>query len=852
MQQSTLPLEPAEAALSSADLALHLAQPAGEGQYDELRQPDGQLRPIWQRFFETLEPVQFDRMDRQVAAIERQIHDDGATYNVYSAQDGMARPWSLELLPFLISPQDWRIIESGVQQRVSLLDAVLADVYGPQRLLSEGLLPPALVLGHPAYLRPLQGHVPQGGRFLQVAAFDLAHGPDGRWRVMAQRAQAPSGLGYALENRLIVSRQFPASFRDLPIEHLASAYRLILETLYEMASRCSGGQPPRLALLTPGPFNETYFEHTYLAQYLGLSLVEGSDLIVRDERLYMKTVQGLQPIHGLLRRLDDDYCDPLELRSDSTLGVPGLLQAVRAGHLAVMNPLGAGLLESPGMHAFLPAICRRQFGTELELPALPTWWCGEAVALQDALPWFDELTIHPTYPSDPVRGFEPVRRPSRKEWLARITADPDAHTLQDIMPLSQTPVWRAGRLVPQSAMLRVYAVIDDKGGWRVVPGGLVRTAAEGQAVSMQRGSSSLDAWVFSDEAVDTFSMLPRRLDLADLEARRRPVSSRTGENLYWMGRYTERAENQVRLANALCALVGSAAQTPPALLEAMSELAVVNGMVPAAAPTLAQAPRVFERAFTSSLIDTAKSTSIGYHLGAMERTAAQLLDRLAPEYWRLVRAMEEDFLRQAKQRQDAGDLTAAKLPEILAGLATQLAAATGIQTDRMTRDHGWRLLTVGRLIERLGTLAGVVQSFFETQAVENVLGFDILLTLFDSTITFRARYQRRLEPLAMLDLLVFDESNPRALACVLRRLRTELAKLPRLPDAGGPESLLEFLPPTGVGISLEDLWGDGSVATDSGVAELAEHLQNAAMRLSNEVVRRYFAHADGPDRMLSV
>jgi uncharacterized circularly permuted ATP-grasp superfamily protein len=322
-------------------------------------------------------------LDRRVAQVEQQIRLDGVTHNVFaeSGSGGVsARPWSLQLLPLIIEPADWAAIEAGVVQRAELLERMLADLYGPQTLLHEGLLPPALLLRHPGWLRPMIGVPPAGGQRLFIAAFDLARGPDGRWWLVAQRTQGPSGLGYVLHNRLVIVRQFPEAFAALGVQRIASSYRLLLDALEQRAQQVAGHANPRVVLLTPGPYSETYFEHAYLARYLGLPLVEGGDLTVRGERLYLKTVEGLEPVHGVMRRLDDDWCDPLELRPDSALGVPGLLQAVRAGTVVMANALGSAFLETPAIQGFLPAIAERLLGESLALPSLPTWWCGEAAA----------------------------------------------------------------------------------------------------------------------------------------------------------------------------------------------------------------------------------------------------------------------------------------------------------------------------------------------------------------------------------------------------------------------------------------------------------------------------------------
>jgi uncharacterized circularly permuted ATP-grasp superfamily protein/uncharacterized alpha-E superfamily protein len=837
---------------------LRESRAADAGSFDELRAPDGVLRAPWQRFFGCYEG-DAPELDQCAALVAQQIRDDGITHNVYSEQGTAARPWSLELLPFLIDAQAWHRIERGVAQRARLFDAMLRDAYGAQRLLRDGLLPPALVFGNPGFLRPLMGVVPLQGLHLQIVAFDLARGPDGHWWVVSQRTQNPSGLGYVMQNRLIVSRLFAEAFRALGVQHLAATYRRLLDTVESLAAQLAGSAAPRIALLTPGPYNETYFEHAYLAQYLGVPLVEGGDLTVRDDRVFLKTVLGLAPVHALLRRLDDDFCDPLELRSDSALGVPGLVQAVRAGQVVMANALGSAFLESPAVQGFLPAIGRALLGEELEMPSLPTWWCGEKAAwlgVRDALA---DKVVRPTY----LRGGGQVTwldaPAERAKWAARIDADPDAHTLQGRLRLSQTPTWRAGRLAPRPAVLRVYAIAGTDGCWHVLPGGMTRVAgSETASVSMQRGGSSLDTWVMSDRPVDSFTLLPQRLRVDDIVARRRPVASRAGENLFWLGRYTERAEQLVRLARATLGLIDDDVDAPQSVLAAVSELAQLHGLAPWGVPTLLQAPHLFERAVLGGLDADEGTASVGFNLRALARAAESLRDRLSPEHWRLVRAMTDDFTQRIRP------VAAGALPGLtqalaaLDHLAVQLAAVTGAQTDRMTRDHGWRLLTTGRLIERL---LGLVQQWRELvaapqqgqagdPAVSTAAGVDLLLELADSAITYRARYQRRADLLALVDLLVIDDTNPRAWAGVLRRLRTELRKLPG--DSAYIEALLARLPAEGAGLTLEALRGASDAEITGRLAVLANQLIDGGWHLAEDIGLRYFAHATGGDTLLSV
>jgi len=845
--QSFLPFGPERPAHAAKDALLRRVLPAEAGVWDELRDSAGALRPAWAQFADLLPPppagadVPAD-LELRVGQVAQQIRQDGVTHNVFSDKGVASRPWSLELLPLLIGPAEWAGIEAGVVQRAALLERVLADVYGPQRLLHEGLLPPALLLRHPGYLRPMQGVVPPGGLRLHIVAFDLARGPDGRWWVLAQRTQGPSGLGYVMHNRMVISRQFPDAFREQRVQHIASSYRRLLDTVEQMARGVAGGTTPRIVLLTPGPYSETYFEHAYLARYLGLPLVEGGDLTVRGDRLFLKTVEGLEPVHGMLRRLDDDWCDPLELRPDSALGVPGLLQAVRAGSVVMANALGSGFLESPAIQGFLPAIAQRLMGQALTLPALPTWWCGEAAAWRDVRAEQAGKVMRSTYPRD--------GRTSQMHSAADepVTSDPDAWTLQNKLRLSRAPIWGDGALTPRPAMVRVYAIADGGGRWHVLPGGMTRVAKrEDSSLSMQRGGSSLDTWVLTDGPVDTFSMLPQRLQVEDIVNRHRPVSSRTGENLFWLGRYTERTEQLVRLARATLMLISADSDAGVAVQRTVSVMAVSSGLAPAGVPTLVQGAHLFERALLAGLADATGAASIGYNLKALARASQALRERLSSEQWGLIRSMGESFA--AALEVAPGELpTLAQVLPALDLLALQLAAVTGAQSDRMTRDHGWRLLTVGRLLERLIGMAGRLEAFIDEGALASAAGIDLLLELFDSAITFRARYQRHEDLLALTDLLVLDTSNPRAFGGVLRRLRTELRKLPGSEDS--LQLLLEQLPAEGAGLTLESLRGASEAQIALALGELSRSLTAAASALAEQIGQRFFTPAHGVDQAI--
>ncbi len=828
-------------------LAGQLAAPVKLGHYDELRDASGALRKPWQTFFSYLGEAGITGLPQSSETIDRLIQQNGITYNVYGDQQDQARPWSLNALPMLITPADWRGISTSLQQRAKLLNAILQDVYGEQRLIRGGYLPGALILGNPGYLRAMQGVKPLGGVYLHVVAFDIARGPDGRWWVIGQRTQTPSGLGYVLENRLTVSRVFPEAYREMRVQHVASSYKRLLESMTSAAASIAEGAP-RFALLTPGPYSETYFEHAYLARYLGLPLVEGADLAVRDDKLYLKTMHGLQRIHGLLRRLDDDFCDPLELRADSSLGVPGLLQAIRAGSVVMANALGTSFLESPAIQGFLPAISEYLLNEPLKMPSLNTWWCGEIAAWQDIAPDLHTQVIKPTYATNAATNFQPaiasLLGPEELDvWRKRIGSQPDIYTTQSYLPFSQAPTWQGDEISPRTAMLRVYAIASGDGEWQLLQGGMTRIATvDPHIVSIQSGGSTLDTWVMTDQQVDTYSMLPNRARLPRWTATEQLVSSRAAESLFWLGRYTERCELMVRLAKEALVLVSTNQQDSlPALNDAIGALGRLHGLIPEGTPSLTKSASVFGRTLIAQLIQK-DTRGLLDNLEQLEFSLKAVRDRLPAEHAEIAQSMKQMLMHNtvhpalvgasqaAKPRTKRVGRAAPRNPidtiEVLDVIGIQLVALVGFQSDRMTRDLGWHMLAAGRLIERLVNLSGILVAFFTHASVYTPRGFETLLVLFDSSITYRTRYQRQQDISALMDLLVTDETNPRSINCILQALKGEIKHLPN------GDVLLEGLP--------EFDPHEDSVLVQ---VEMVRTLGIFAANVSDDISRRFFALA---------
>jgi uncharacterized circularly permuted ATP-grasp superfamily protein/uncharacterized alpha-E superfamily protein len=811
--------------------------PLTAGTYHELLDAGGAVRPHWRRLFEQLQRSTPAQLVQRQALLTRQIQENGVTYNVYADPKGADRPWELDLLPHVIAADDWQQLSAGVAQRARLLNAVLADLYGPQRLIAEGLLPAELVFGHNNFLWPCQGISPPDGAFLHLYAVDLARTPDGRWWVTADRTQAPSGAGYALENRTIVSRAFPELYRDMNVQHLAGFFRTLQETLVRQAP--SDGDAPLVVLLTPGRFNESYFEHLYLARQLGYPLVEGGDLTVRDATVYLKTLSGLRRVHAIMRRLDDDFCDPLELRTDSALGVPGLLEAVRQGRVLVANALGSGVLESPGLLGFLPKINQFLFGEELILPSIATWWCGEAPVLAQALEKLPELLIKPAFPSQsfaPVFGRD-LSEKQRQELAERMQARPYAYVAQELAQLSQAPIWQAedGQLQPRAIGMRVYAVASRE-GYRVLPGGLTRVAAQADAevVSMQRGGASKDTWVLGDRAPSGEQWKAQRnIGVHDLVRRDPYLPSRVVENLFWFGRYCERCDDSARLLRIMLAryVDGDDPQALQAAVDLGERLMLL--------PDEGELP---ERLLAALLGDD-WPFSLRSNLQRLQWAASQVRGKLSRENWQALVELQREAMELETEEPDFGELL-----DFLNRLVMSLAALSGFALDDMTRDEGWRFLMIGRRIERLQFLSGSLAAFLRGTGVFDQAGLEWLLELGNSSITYRSRYLAVAQLVPVLDLLLLDEQNPHA---VLFQLKLVTRTLKRLnDDFGVPREtvlpqLVERLARFDLGCLENPLFGDASVrAAIEGLAALLQEIADASGQVSDRLALRHFAHVD--------
>jgi uncharacterized circularly permuted ATP-grasp superfamily protein/uncharacterized alpha-E superfamily protein len=821
-------------------------EPRAHG-YDELLSPDNRLREHWTRFAQLLSVLGRDELTRRWESAQRQLRENGVTYNVYDDSRGMDRPWQLDPVPMLVAAEEWRALERGLSQRAYLLNLILDDLYGTRSLVRQRLLPGEVVYRSPGFLRPCQGSLARGSRWLHLYAADLARDEHGRFWVLGDRTQAPSGMGYALENRIVLSRVFPTLYRDCRVQRLAGFFRSLLDLIQRLSPR--GQDRPHAVVLTPGPYNETYFEHAYLARYLGLALVEGGDLTVRANHVYLKTLSGLSRVDVILRRTDDSFCDPLALRADSSLGMAGLVSAARAGNVAILNALGSGLTESPALLAYLSTLCRHMLGEDLVLASAELRWCGEPGSLDYVEHHFDELVFKPAFPRagapEPLFGAT-LSLLQRSDLLTRIRARPNEWVAQRRVELSSAPFWNGTALEPRRIAIRCYAVGNGP-GYQVMPGGLTRVSRDDEGdsvVSMQRGAGSKDTWVLADGPVSQLSLLGRREERVSLSRSGHDLPSRVADNLYWLGRYVERAEGSARLQRQILArLLDDTHAAEPSVLAALCEgLSMQHEL---SEPLLAAAgvqADVVERDLMRFLSSTEHANGILASLAGAHRTASVVRDRISRDTWHVISQLNDQRASLLRaQSFSAGDAL-----EKLDALVLSFGAFAGLQSENLSRTFGFRFMDLGRRLERARNTVTLLQVTLAVVQPDEPAVLSEVLEVLDNGITYRRRYQDVMQAAPVLDLLLTDETNPRSIVFQLSALYEHVRMLPRSIE----EPLRTREERVALGaltrVRLADIEALAMVTPAGERPQLREHLTWLAgdlPELSNAITQSYLAHA---------
>ena len=756
------------------------------GRFDELHDGAGAVRPHWSRLAGAFAGMAPDEYQRRIESATRMVRENGVTYNVYDEASGLERLWQLDIAPFVISPDDWAAIEAAVTQRARLANAILHDFYGDGRLMREGIVPAQLVVGHPQFMRALQGVRPPEGVHVHLFSIDIARAADGSWIVHGSRADAPTGLGYALENRVVVSQTFPELFGELGVQRLATFFRHHRDAVVNLARGTAG----HAVLLTPGAYNEAYFEHAYLARYLGLELVEGDDLSVRDGIVYLRTLGGLERVSVIFRRLDSDFADPLELRADSALGVPGLVEAIREGNVIMANALGGGVVESPALDAYLPNISRALFGEELLLRNVPTVWCGTSWGREEGLARVSRGIIRNAFDATPQfsRGSSArLGSDLTPEQVTRLadTMERRGATLvvQDLVPLGVAPTFERGTFASKPMTLRVFAAWTPN-GYVVMPGGLARIAADDsvRALSMQSGAASKDVWALARGPVDTFSLL--RPPTARVEIRRsgNEAPSRAMDNLFWLARYAERTESLIRVLRAVVIrLAGDTGSTTTMKAAALSQrlLLPLEHVTQAAIDEANAGDDAKLREEVNAVIFGRDVSGLQRLLRRVARTAWSARDRLSLDTWRAIYALtttDPQYDDTIETFDGAGALA------YLDTLIRRTAALSGLADENMTRGNNWRFFDLGRRIERAISACELVRLTLGTVDDRESGAIQVALEIADSAMTYSYRYRNAFQSPPAIDLLLLDTSNPRAVAFQIQAVVRHAAELPMITE----------------------------------------------------------------------
>jgi len=814
-----------------------------EGAFDEFLTHDGGPREHYAGLFAELQAMSPAEIRRRRDTCDRLVQEQGITYHVYGDPRGVERLWQLDPVPLILGPREWRSLEAGLIQRATLLNRILTDCYGSQELIRSRWLSPALVFAQPDFLRPCHGVRVLNNNFLNFYAADLARSPDGRWWVVSDRTQIPTGAGYALANRLVTSRILPEAFRDNHVHRLAGFFRDMQNALARLSPRPS--ERSRVVMLTPGPHNETYFEQAYLARYLGYMLVEGQDLTVRDNHVFLKTLSGLERVDVILRRVDDDFCDPLELRNDSILGVPGLIEAIRAGNVVTANALGTGLVQSPTFLPFLPGLCRHILGEELKLPSVATWWCGQKAAREHVLKHLDRLVVKPAFRSrlraqDPEK---PMDEAGRAALRRHIEFDPDMFVAQERVEFSTAPSLEKEGLMARPIGLRVFLVATGD-GYQVMPGGLTRVLPEagGRFISLQRGGTSKDTWVLSEAPVEGFTLLHGGNQSVELRRTGNNLPSRLADNFFWLGRYTERADATARLLrSALQRFNPERSGGVQTLVAPLLQTLETQGQLPDIThkPELRQNAEAFEAELLAAIFDPTRPGSLRSTADQLQRLAIHVRDRTSHDMWRVLSKLNDRLTVPAKKLMLAGDAMD-MLNESLLGLA----AFHGLARENMTRAQAWRFLDMGLRLERAVYLATLLDAALHSPDAENPSLLEAVLEVADSSITFRSRYTLLPSVPAVFDLVLLDDKNPRSVLFQIRQLAKHFDHLPRdresVPNSGKSiiAKCLSRLNQT----DARELAADSRAWPRSEVKAVIRETLQTLPKLSDAIAASYFAH----------
>ncbi|GGC11942.1 circularly permuted type 2 ATP-grasp protein [Dyadobacter sediminis] len=832
--------------LAEASVNLLQSYQSGLSSYDEVLDLNGRIKPYWKALFSTMEKLGIDELQNRNKEIVNKLRENGVTYNVYGTPDGLNRPWQLDPIPFLIEQKEWNGIAKGLQQRAVLLDLILKDLYGPRNLIKDGIIPAELVFDNAGFFRPCTDIKLSSDKQLTLFAADMARGPDGQMWLVDNRTQAPSGSGYTLENRIVMSKLLPELADGMYVSKLSPYFNSLQNTVLKLSDKSK--EAPNIVYMTPGPNNEAYFEHAYLASYLGYTLAQGDDLLVRNGSVWLKSIEGLQKVDVIIRRIDDDWCDPLELREDSRLGVPGLLQAIRMGNVQVLNAPGSSVLENHAFHAFMGNICTYFLGEKLIMPSVATWWCGHVKELNYVLSHMDELIIKKANRKTKFRSiYGRLLSASEKDELKRmISQKPHEFIAQQEISLSTTPSLIDGNIVPRYAALRAFLVANGN-EYHVMQGGLTRSSPvkDRFVISNQYGGLSKDTWIVSDKTGE----VPEKIVYTAPASVNKHISlpSQSAENLFWIGRYCERTMAVIKFMNITINVLnldrnfgGSAKQEHIKIL--LQSLTHLSATYPG---FLEEEERMSDpyKEIIDLVSNTNRPGSIASSISSFLNAVSAVRNQWNMETWRIVDLIDNGF----QEIRNAGHMNSNNIQKTLDGLFNNMFTFLGIIAESMPRDNSFLLLETGKLIERILSRISVIQSNFgvkNSSGVENEL-IEATLINHHLLVSYRQIYKSHLSVEAMLDMILLEKTLPFSLVYMLDELKSNLGRLPSTTRGERLNDAQKYVLQASTLIKLADIPALSKSNGKSDRSELFELLSEVSRLISSvsvNLTNMYFSH----------
>jgi uncharacterized circularly permuted ATP-grasp superfamily protein/uncharacterized alpha-E superfamily protein len=819
-------------------------------------QNDAALKPFWDKFLQSLNQLGPDELQSRNLDINRYLKENGVTYNIYHNNNEFNYHWNLDIIPFLIHEQDWSIIESGLSQRASLFDLILKDIYGEQKLIKDGIIPMEIIYYHRGFIRECCGIDQPGNQNLVIYSADIAKSKDGGIWVLNDRTQAPSGSGYALENRMAMARIVPELFDQVKVKRLSPYFNSMHSALMNIAPHKN--EDPRIVILTPGSGNETYFEHSFLSSHLGLTLVQGDDLMVKDNFVWLKTIGGLERVDVIVRRVDDIFCDPLELKEDSQLGVPGLLQAVRSGNVSIANPLGSSVLENPGLIPFLPAIAKYFFGEKLALPTIASWWCGQKKELKYVLDNLSSLVIKKIY-REPFAHTSTdaslLNTQSLSELKSKILAHPYLYVAQEKVDFALTPTYINNQLDSGHALFRSFAVAVEH-GYKVMEGGLTRATLnkENIVISNQEGGFSKDTWILSSH--DDHNSLNFRKEQEHLSTKLenyqfKSLPSRNAENLFWIGRYAERVLGNARFQRTVMqyveeankAFIEDGTQLKACLLEAVTHFTCAYpGFI--GVENNGKISEPWEE-LNKQLFDKYYEGSLAFNISFFIRAVHSVPDYWSTDTWRVLREMEEQWNLAATSKFKGHY----KMLSAVDAVITSMMAFISLNRESISREQGWVLLDTGRKIEQSLLLTSMLRVCLVQKQEDNIeyILREAVLKSNENLVSYRFKYRAHLQLPLLLDLMLLDSKNPKSLIYQIERLSAYMNQLPKIQQnhflAEHQRLALEAL--TTLQLADKEVLSQLDPVSNSfkNLEDFLNKMTSLFLSISNIVSKTYFKHA---------